>query len=147
MPHLTLPRGPDGFVVEVLIGLDGATTTSLHAAAQPIPPPLRLRGVLDTGTDKTSVAARVPQHFGLVSLGSAFTHTAAGQQTTAFYQVSLTISGPAGVAGPMLVLPTLTVTELGSTLPNNIEALIGADVLSDCLFISDGPGRQFILAF
>jgi hypothetical protein len=40
----------------------------------------------------------------------------------------------------------LIVAELTQALPN-IDALIGRDILNDCLFILDGPGQQFTLAF
>jgi hypothetical protein len=62
------------------------------------------------------------------------------------FEVGLTISGQAGKAGPMLVRDQLIVMELTQALPN-IDVLIGRDILNDCLFILDGPGRQFTLAF
>jgi hypothetical protein len=62
------------------------------------------------------------------------------------FEVGLTILGPAGKAGPMLVRDQLIAMELTQALPN-IDALIGRDILNDCLFILDGPGKQFTLAF
>ncbi len=46
----------------------------------------------------------------------------------------------------MLVRPTLVVTELATPLPM-IDALIGRDVLAECLFLLDGPRNDFLLAF
>jgi hypothetical protein len=44
----------------------------------------------------------------------------------------------------MYVRPYLMVTELGTSLPN-LEALIGRDILRECLFQQDGPGDDFLL--
>lgn len=65
MPKLTFPIRPDGLVCDVLIGLDGKTTTKLVAARQAILPPIPCRGLIDTGTDVTSVASTVLRRLGL----------------------------------------------------------------------------------
>ena len=82
--------------------------------------------MLDNGTDATAIAPHVFQTLGLKSGVSGRSQTAAGQVT--------------------LVLPDLLVSELTATLPN-IDALIGMDVLRQCLLVLDGPGQQFILGF
>jgi hypothetical protein len=43
MPQLIFPVDKDGLLVDVLVGLDGAATTALFSAGQPIPPPVRAR--------------------------------------------------------------------------------------------------------
>src|SRR5262249_13840613 len=137
---------PDGLAVEVMIGLDGKTATALHTAGRPIPPPIPARALVDTATDLTALDSRLVNHFGLVVASSGSTHTAAGSVSVIMYEISLTISNPKLASSPMLVRPTLVVTELSTALPN-CEVLLGMDVLWDCLLISDGPGRQFTLGF
>ena len=62
MPKLVFPVLPDGLLVDVVIGLDGATTTAQLAAGQPLTAPIRARGEIDTGTNVTAVsAASVPE--------------------------------------------------------------------------------------
>jgi hypothetical protein len=146
MPHLTFPLGPDGPTLAVVIGLTGREMASLVSVGQPIPAPLTLRGYLDTGTDASCIAPWAVQQLGLARLGSVSTHTAGGQVKARLFDVSLTISGPAGKAGPFLVRDHLTVMELAHPLPN-LDALVGRDVLAECLLIIDGPGKQFTLAF
>jgi hypothetical protein len=146
MPHLTFSTSPDGPALPVRIGVDGKNMADLHATGQTIPPPLALRGLIDSGTDITCVAPWVLRQLGLVSAGSSSTQTAGGSVKVNLFDVSVTISGPAGKAGPMLVRDQLIVMELTQALPN-IDALIGRDILNDCLFILDGPGKQFTLAF
>src|SRR5438093_852397 len=72
--------------------------------------------------------------------------TASGSVNVRLFEVSLTISGPKGAAGPMFVRPTLVVTELAVLLAN-LDGLIGRDILAECLFLLDGPGAQFLLGF
>jgi hypothetical protein len=146
MPHLTFSIKGIEYTLDVLIGVDGKTMAGLQAAGQPIPAPVRARGQIDTGTDVTAVAPQVLQQLGLVPVGSASTQTAGGPVSVNVFEVSLTVSGPGGAAGPMLVRPNLLVTELATPLPN-IDVLIGLDILSECLVVLDGPGRQFTLAF
>src|SRR5947207_12141739 len=56
MPKLDFPVLADGLIVDVLIGLDGETTTTLVAAGRPITVPIRARGEIDTGSNVTAVS-------------------------------------------------------------------------------------------
>src|SRR5438132_1528856 len=134
MPHLTFPTSPDGPALQVLIGMQGPRMAALLAAGRPIPPPLAVRSLIDSGTDITCVAPWVLRQLGLVSAGSSSTQTAGGSVKVNLFDVSVTISGPAGKVGPMLVRDQLIVMELTQAL-SNIDALIGRDILNDCLFI------------
>ena len=137
---------PDGPALEVVIGPEGAQIAALQQAGTPIPKPLQVRGLIDSAADMTAVAPRVLHHLGVIPTARVSTLTAAGSIHVNLFKVSLTISGPKGGAGPMFVKSTLLVTELATALPN-IEALIGLDVLAECLFLLDGPGQQFLLGF
>jgi len=112
----------------------------------PIPTPLRLRGLIDCGTDVTAVVPAVFQQLGIPHVAWGSTQTASGQANVRAFKVSLSIFGPRGVAGPALVRPDLLATELSFVL-QSFDVLIGLDILSQCLFILDGPGTQFTLAF
>jgi hypothetical protein len=59
MPSLSFPIQPDRLICDVLVGLDGHTTTALQASGQPILPPARCRAQIDTGTDATCVAPAI----------------------------------------------------------------------------------------
>jgi len=54
MARLTFPVSRDGLIVPVWIGLSGQETTTLLAAGHAVPPPLKVRGLLDTGSDVTA---------------------------------------------------------------------------------------------
>src|SRR5437899_286408 len=101
MPHLTFSTSPDGPVLQILIGMNGKGMATLLAAGRPIPAPCTVRGLIDSGTDITGVAPWVFGQLGLVSSGSSSTLTAGGSVKVNLFEVGLTISGPAGKAGPM----------------------------------------------
>lgn len=146
MPHVSLPLSADGLIVEAVFGLNGPDTAMRVQAGQSVPPPIVVRALLDSGTDTTAIASRVVQQLGAAHVIDATSNTASGTVTVNLYRVSLTIAGLAGRSGPVLVIPDLLVSELTAPLPN-IEALIGMDVLRQCLLVMDGPGQQCILAF
>jgi predicted aspartyl protease len=143
MPHFTFPLNADGMIVQAMFGLNGPDTATLVKTQQPVPRPVLVRSLLDSGSDATAIAPRAIQHLGLVPIVPAFSQTAGGMVPVNLYRVSLSISGVSGAAA-VVVLPDLLASELTVSLPN-IEALIGMNVLRECLLVLDGPGKQFIL--
>ena len=139
------PVSADGLALEVMIGLPGNAFAPLVAAGQPVPAPILVRALIDTGSDVTCVAIRIPQQFGLIPIGPSKTQTVSGSLPVNLYEVSLSIPGVSAVTGPLLVLPQLLVMELAQTL-QNVDVLIGLDVLLQCVLHVDGPGRQFSLS-
>jgi hypothetical protein len=146
MPHLTFATSTDGPALEVVVALDANKIAARQQAGVVVPLPLPIRALIDTGTDVTALAPRVLQHIGLAPVRSVPTLTAGGQVSVDLFEVSLVITGPSGPVGPMYVRPFLQVTELATPLPN-IEALIGRDILAECLFQLDGPGAHFLLGW
>ncbi|HKI36345.1 MAG TPA: aspartyl protease family protein [Gemmataceae bacterium] len=146
MPHFTFPLSPDGPAVPGLVGLNDQATAALVQAGQPIPRPVSVRALLDSAADLTAIAGPVARQLGLVRVKQVGTQTAGGSVQVNLYRISLSVYGPTGVAGSLLVWPNLLVTELAVPLPN-IDVLIGLDVLRQCLFVLNGPGDQFILGY
>jgi hypothetical protein len=145
MPHVTLPIDPDGYIVEVMVGLNGAATANLLAAGQPIPAPLLLRGAIDSGTDVTCVDVQVLNRFGLSPFHRLSSTTAAGVITASLYEVSFSIPRIGRLTAPLMVLDQLVVMEL-SQAPQGIPVLVGRDVLEHLMMITDGPRAEFTLA-
>ncbi len=143
MAFLTLPIDPAGYLVEVLIGLNGRATLALVSTGKPVLPPVRATAILDSGSNVTCVAGTVLQQLGLSSIQSATTQTVAGSHPVRLFQVSLSVLGPAGL---MFTLEDLTVIELVS--PNeDADVLLGRDVLAHGVLIIHGPGKNFTLTF
>lgn len=55
MPHLQAPLQVDGAIVDVQISLSRQEVNRLRQAGSPIPQPISLRGLLDTGADVSCV--------------------------------------------------------------------------------------------
>ena len=147
MARLTFPVSRDGLIVPVWIGLSGQETTTLLAAGHAVPPPLKVRGLLDTGSDVTAVAVRILQSLGATpATVTATTTTAGGQVSVRLFEVSLSITDPTQSLTAWLTEPNLLVTELLTTL-SAAEVLIGLDVLLTCKTELDGPVRRFMLEF
>jgi len=118
----------------------------LRAAGQAIPPPVKACGLLDTGTNVTSVAAWVLHRLAVAINTSSSTHTAGGKVAVDLYEVGLTITDPGLLGSPWLTQPDVLVMELPVVLPD-VDVLIGLDVLLSCRLLLDGPARQFTLDF
>lgn len=143
MPHFSLPISADGLIVQSVFGLNGPATAARAHAGQPIPRPIVARALLDCGADATAIAPHVFRSLGVAPTSPGMSQTSSGMVRVKLYQISLSIVGPGSLA---LTVPDLLVSELTVPLPN-LDALIGMDVLRQCLFVMDGPGQQFILGF
>ena len=145
MEQLLFPLSPDGPTLEVVIGLDGDAMTALQTASQPIPMPVRVRGMLDTACNVTAIAPWIFQHFGIPSRQHSVTQTAGGSHPVSLYFVSLTIPGIVR-GGPMFVQTKLEVINRAKPIPD-LDVLVGMDVMNECVTLIDGPGRQFTISF
>jgi Aspartyl protease len=144
MPHLTHDISSDGFALTVLIGRNGRDTAALVNARQPVPAPVTVRAIIDSGADISCIAPRVAQQLGLPVIGQVQTQTVGGPVNARLFEVGLSIPRAGNLMGPVLVLDQLHVMELTHSVPN-IEMLIGKDVLLQCLLISDGPRGKFTI--
>jgi hypothetical protein len=146
MAQLTFPIPSGELKLTVIVGHNRKALAAVLAAGQPPPSPIWTTGVVDTGTNVTSVTPLVLQQLGLFSTGQATSHTVSGQTAANLFEVSLSIPPPGNVAGPMLTRRDLTVMEMPSPIPG-VEVLIGLDILLDCKLLLDGPAREFTLEF
>jgi hypothetical protein len=145
MPHLNFGLLADGLVVDASVGLSAPQAAQWVQSGQPVPAAVRVRALIDTGSDRSAAAPHVFQQLGLAPLVYGLTHTAGGSFRVNLYRTGLTILNTGPSTGPGLLLTDLLVSELTVTLP--FDALIGMDVLRECLLVLDGPGQQFILGF
>ena len=145
MPVLTLPLGHEGGAVDLLIGVSYPRADALRAANLPIPPPVPIRAIIDPGASATCVEAGALQSLGLVSTGTiSMTTPSTGNVPVVCnqYDVSLTVVHP----NVQMTLPALAIVEC-QPLGGTIQALIGRDFLSVCLFVYDGVAQRFSLGY
>ena len=76
MPTLILPITNDGSIVEALVGPSHQRTMALLALKQPVPPPVRVRLLIDTGATSTSISQGLLISLKLVTTGTVQLHTA-----------------------------------------------------------------------
>jgi len=146
MPHLNFARQPDGWMLSVMIGVNGQRLAALAASGQPMPRPHLVRAVIDTGSDVTAIDPAVLSRLGLPSFQQHSTQTIAGQIPVDLYRVSLSIP-PVGqqLTNPMLVQDQLIVMGLPTMLPG-IDVLLGLDVTDQALLLLDGPRGEGTIA-
>jgi hypothetical protein len=125
MPRLVFAVLPDGLIVDVLIGLDRATTLAQLAAGHPIGAPISARDEIDTGSN---VSAAILQRLGVPIQYQSITQTASGALLVSVAKVSLGIRDSRNPMSPDLVGPTVSVIEMRTPLAM-VEVLIGLDFL------------------
>jgi predicted aspartyl protease len=144
--QLTFPLSADGLALEVRVGLPAPLLEAKLAQGESFRAAETVRALIDTGADAMSVAPRVLTQLGLTPTGEVEMTTASGSVMVKRYEISLTVFGNLGVAGPVLVRPVWNVTAFSRPL-TNIEALIGMDLIRQILLKVDGPGKTFTLEF
>jgi len=151
MNTLHAPINAEGALVDVHITLAGPDLLALRQKGSPLPSPVMVRALIDTGAEVTCLdrqvvapliaAGLMPGRFLLANIPAS-----GGLQPTVEYTVGLTVLHPSGNLRLGLAMRSLPVIEqpLGAL---GYQALIGRDVLEHCLLVYDGPGRRFTLAF
>lgn len=111
------------------------------AANQQVPVGVPIRALLDTGASSTAIDPSVLATLGLTPTGSCMVNTpttGATPQAADLYDVAFLI--PAGKMSPPLFNQTLAVMSCELLAAQGFHALIGRDILSQCVFVYNGNG-------
>ena len=156
MPVLALPFTPqDGVRVQSLITLSAPRLLHLRQTRQPIPAPVQVVALLDTGAERTCVDPSVVSRLNLPSCASGFIlapGTATGPavfggSTFGYsYEAGLVILHPVTKPPSNLIVHELEVDAL-PLAAFGIEAVIGRDVLASCVLVYNGPAGSATLAY
>jgi hypothetical protein len=145
MPVVTLPLDPEGPVITLLVGVSHPRQGMLQAANLPVPQPVQIRALIDTGASGTLIVAASLQSLALVPSGTTSMITpSTGPNPVPVdqYDVSLILTHP-----PVTIaIPAWPIVECQS-LGGNYQALLGRDFLSLCLFVYDGRAQRFSLGY
>jgi hypothetical protein len=156
MPVLALPltsRG--GILIPALVTISGPNLLHLRRTRQPIPQPVAVNALLDTGAERTCVDPSVVARLSLPVSGSGFSASPGvatgppifGGANLAFtYEAGLVILHPVTKPPSNLVVPELEVDEL-PLAAFGVEAVIGRDVLASCVLVYNGPAGSATLAY
>lgn len=148
MPIVTAAITALGAILDVHVHISVPLLGQLNALGRTIPPPILVRGLIDTGASGTCLDPSVVAKLGLLPTGSIPVHTAstAGKPQVRYqYDVSLWLPIQRS-AKPHNIRMTLPVIE--TDLSNQgIELLLGRNILDGCLFVYDGAAGSTTLAF
>lgn len=133
-------------MVDAFVGVSAPRRQALTAANQAVPNVVQIRGLLDTGASHSCMDPSVLTAFGLTPTGTALVNTPTtgnAPVTVDQYDVALLIPVPNGAP---LIQQTLPVTASDLFTSQGFHALIGRDILSQCVFVYNGSGF-FTLAY
>lgn len=147
MPHFTLPILPSGPLMDAFVGVSDARRTALQSLNQPIPNPVQIRALVDTGASGTCVDPSVMTTLGLTPKGQVPMCTpSTGTVPHIADQYDVSIFIPCG-SSPPLVRRTLGVACVELLASQGFHALIGRDILRTCLLTYNGTIASFTLAY
>lgn len=145
MPQLTLQIAAGGPLVDIAVAVSDERREALVKAGQPVPNPVLIRALIDTGASCTCIDPSVLQHLGLTPTGSTPIHTPStgtGTHNADQYDVNIVLRHPE----LSLTLGTIPVIEAHLVM-QGIQALLGRDVLASCLLVYNGELGFFTLSF
>ncbi|SIO65518.1 Aspartyl protease [Singulisphaera sp. GP187] len=146
MPNLTVTVGAgQAPILELIVGPTEATIEALRAAGEPIPLPILVPAMLDTGAGTSLLARRIAEKLGLdpggerivIGVGSE------GTETGVVYRIRLAF--PA--VPPMLLASTVCVVAVEDLAKFDVGMILGRDLLSRCVLLYNGPDGRCTFAF
>ena len=145
MPIITGTIDRDGAVIDVIIGETQDHRNTRKTGGHPVSPSITSRAAIDTGAGASGFSRQLLGRLGLKAIDTITIRTPVGPpQTTDRYQVS--VSFVAG--GTKHEFADALVIAADCFEPSEeIQGLIGRDILDHCMFEYWGPSRQFQFAF
>ena len=149
MAQFTLQLDPaNGPVVTAVVGVSVPRADALLSAGRAVPAGISIRALVDTGASSSCVDPGGLAQLELSATSTGAVHTAStGDAPHAVPQYDVSVITP-GVGPHHVPLAIGAVPVLATELSlQGIDALIGRDILKDCILIYNGSVRQFTLAF
>ena len=142
MPSVTITSTDlqaEGPVMEVHFLIPLQLEKVYLASGSPIPPPVMCKALIDTGASSSVVQDTIPKKLGLSPIGTTSINTASSQ------------NHPCAQYFIRMVIPAYNLTYEGvfTSMPlqgQNIDSLIGRDLLGRAILIYIGYAHQFTLS-
>ena len=144
-PLLTARTTSAGPVIDIFVGVGAKMLDRYAECGLTPPPPLPVRGLIDTGATLSGVSRTIMSHLGLTPDGIVNVHSSAGGIVAIpkdSFEVCAYIWNPVS----QYLVGSLTVTDYLPT-SSEIDALIGWDILRHCDFTSNRDTGVFTLQF
>lgn len=146
MPHVTLGMTREaGPCLDIQVGVSNPRAEALKKAGQAIPPNMLVRGLIDTGASCSAIDVQIIKQLGMPATGTTGIQTPSTgpvSHTCTTYDASVVLVHP----NFMFQIPALPVIAIKLS-HQGIGALIGRDILKNCLLFYNGDVNRFALAF
>jgi hypothetical protein len=145
MPHITIDLSANGPCIDIEVGVSIPREDALKKSKATIPSRVKVRGLIDTGASCTAIDPGIITQLGVPATGSTSIQTPSTGTTShpcQQFDVSIFLIHPNFI----FQLPALPVVAC-PLKHQGIQALIGRDILSNCLFFYNGDVKRFALAF
>lgn len=128
-----------GPVVELRIAVNQSVETTLRGAGAPVPAPLLVPAMIDTGASCSVIREGLARQLGLQPTGVRVIHTASHSNVRCYeYLVRLLL--------PANILFEIDVLEI-PLKGQHVDCLLGRDILSQGILIYIGTDNRFTLSF
>ncbi|AWM41111.1 hypothetical protein GobsT_02810 [Gemmata obscuriglobus] len=148
MPYVSGALTDGWAIVDVRVAVSDRRRVLLERNGFPVPAPVFVRALLDTGASISGFAPRVFRALDLAPVSTLEVVTpstpAHAPHASDIYDVSLALVAN-GSAHPLADMRVMAADCWHAD--EGLEALLGVDVLSRCFFQLLGPERQFVCAF
>ena len=134
-----------GPLIEVVLVPNTAVEQSLKAAGKPVPDPITVTALIDTGAGMTVVKTGFAQRLGLLPVDTQLIHTPSSQNVQCFrYLFGMAFQPMAGGQSQTYFEPIVTEAPMPG---QNIQCLLGRDFLSMGVLVYTGPTNSFTFSF
>jgi len=128
-----------GPVVELSIGISSLLEDQLKKEGKPIPPPIKVKAMIDTGATVTAISDKLAKTLQLEPIGVQTINTPSSQNVECgVYHVRLYFPENIGLESNVLGAPLKG---------QDIACLIGRNVLAHSVLVYIGRENQFTLSF
>jgi hypothetical protein len=145
MPIVNLQVTAQGPMVDIVVAVSGPRQSALVAAKQPIPNPLPVRALIDTGASCTAIDVQIVKALGLTPTGTIPGHTpSTGATPHIFNQYDIALA----FISPTVHVMALALAVIGTDLASQgLQALFGRDLLARCVLAYNGQTGLVSLSF
>jgi len=147
MPRLEVPIRYDGPLVEVRLWIGPEFERTVVSRRLPVPTPLSVLGLIDTGAERTAIPVTVAQGMGLpIHNWQRLKSSVLGdeERDAPVYRVRMTFGSIESTDQPKW----RTIDAVGvNVVSPGATALVGRDLLATCRFTYDGRKRRLMMSY